>query len=168
MKAVVGVIALGGLLLAAPAAASAPAASGSGYVKSGHVAFGSCAANDIEMRVTMPKLSYTARQPVAFTVDVHNVGTTSCDYPGPIGTSSVGPCASIQMTVHNAKGVNVWPGTINFMCPPPPPRSLSAKAHFSAQGSWNQRFGYISHGLAPRGNYRLIVEGRFSFPIVLQ
>jgi hypothetical protein len=136
-------------------------------VKTAHVAFGSCSAADVKMRVSVPKLTFGASQPVTIAAVVHNVGATTCDYSGGVGEVSIGPCGPVFVQVDNSKGVDVWPGSAPYACPAELAAQLRPGAKVTANGSWDQTDG-STNAVVPRGSYRLIVGGKISFRLILR
>jgi hypothetical protein len=156
--------ALIGLLAAAPAGASSHP-----LALSGHAAFGSCGARDAEYLVAIPRRTFKASQPVTVNVVVKDVGSTSCVYSGAtVQPEMIGPCGTLQLQVDNRKGLDLWPDHAAFSCPMEVARTLAPGAEIRAAGTWDQRLAEPSNRLVPRGSYRLIVAGKFSFAIVLR
>jgi hypothetical protein len=168
-------------LFALPATATAAAAA-SPLSRTVHAPFGTCKAKQISMKVSLPRLTFTARQAVTVTAVVTNEGTTGCTFNGggpPIDTSpsvpqppapplSIGPCSALGMQFDNAKGVDIWPDKAAFSCPALSGRQLTPGDTLKAVGEWNQQLISPEHGRAPRGHYKLVVDRTATFAITLR
>jgi hypothetical protein len=146
-----------------------------------HAPFGNCAAKDITMLLSVPRLTFTAHQTVTIDAIVTNTGPTACGFSGfgpipsavsvastPLPTQSIGPCGSMELQFDNAQGVDIWPGHAAFSCPAGFEYQLLPGTHLRAVGSWGQGLMFPLHGAAPKGNYRLLVDGRVASTITLR
>jgi hypothetical protein len=171
-------LACAGVLAALPAGASTHRHHPARPVlsRSAHVAFGSCPAADVVMQVTLSRLTFTAAQPVNVRVTISDVGPAGCSFSGsgPVTAAGapalqyIGPCGVTGLEFDNARGADVWPGSVAYGCPMLMGRQLLSGTHMVANGSWNQQENPSGHGRAPRGNYRLKVGGHLFFTIVLR
>jgi hypothetical protein len=179
---VISVLVLGALLLLPTGTTGAAASRLGPTTKSAHVAFEDCPAATTVLTVSIPRLSYSARQAVNVTVTLTNTRATACGEsstsPPPAQVQNqlnVGPCGQLGLEIFNAKGANVYPGNVALHCPAEFGVELPAHSRLRATSSWNQQASYNSTALAPRGAYRLGVSlqlGRaarppFSFQIRL-
>ena len=164
-----GLLGLVGVLvvLGAPTGAgAAPTHPRSGLVQEGPVTtLGDCASGSVYARATIPRLSFTASQPVTVHVVLHQVRGGTCDVAISGGPATIGPCGVTGMTILSGAGVDVWPGLAAFSCPMLQSKLLGGV--LKATGTWNQ-FPIDSASIAPRGDYRLIVGGRLVFHITLR
>jgi len=162
------VVALG-LLAAPPAGASSGPAGSRGLVKSGPVFLdGGCGAKSVVARVTIGTLEFAAAQPVTLHATVRNVSESQCAVVGRAGgpTTAMGPCNSLSLKVLNSRGVNIWPGSVPYMCPLLLQLSFTAGAQFRAVGTWNQESA--SGRRVPAGRYRVVVGNTLSFAITIR
>jgi hypothetical protein len=173
---------LGGGVAYAAAAVSAPT-----ITRSAHVSFGTCNAQQITLSVTVPSHAFKPGQPVTYTVQLRNTGSTTCGaqlakgVPQARHQLTVGPCGPLPLEVRNARGVNVYPGPAVFHCPEETGFELGPHSQARATGSWSQAayLGSPSHQqpeqpqqpLQPRqaspGSYRLTVDQAVTVPLTL-
>jgi hypothetical protein len=68
-------------------------------VKTAHVPLGNCTAQDVVMRALIPRLTFTASQPVTVAVVVHNVGSHTCTFGGTGNRypEFIGPCGAFSL-----------------------------------------------------------------------
>jgi hypothetical protein len=187
---VLSVLVAGGLALWGVGMASAgPAAARSSrhhpsrpvLTKTVHAALGTCPAKDVTVKVSLTRLTFTAKQIVDVRATVTDVGAVACSFSGsgPATTLSsttpsslapqyIGPCGALGMQVNNSKGVNVWPGRVAYGCPMMISKVLRPGQHFTATGEWTQQQNSPLSGTAPRGVYVLKVAEHASFTLTLK
>jgi hypothetical protein len=159
--------------LAASPAGAATGPGSQGLVKSGHVFVGgSCPVASVVATVTIQTLEFAPGQPVTLHATVRNVSGSQCTVfgRGSKPTASMGPCNSISLKVLNSRGVDVWPGSVPYMCPLLLQLSFAAGAQFRAVGTWNQdsaQYSVFGGHPVPAGHYRVVVGGRLSFSITI-
>ena len=84
---------------------------------------------------------------------------------GPTSTTlEAGPCGSIGYEIVGPHQRNVWPGDRVVNCPALGFAQLAPGATVTGTGSWNQTRPDGAQRV-PVGNYTLVVNRRFSFPI---
>jgi hypothetical protein len=140
-------------------------------VKAAHVPLGNCTARDVIMRAQIPRLSYTARQPVTVAVVVHNVGPQNCIYGGTGGRypEYMGPCGAFPLQVEDRSGTHVWPALGAYSCPAISATTLAPGGQVTATGTWPKAIvTRISSRGAPAGTYRLVIEQAITFTITLR
>jgi hypothetical protein len=161
-----------GTLVVVPWPGSGAAAPRSGALTtSAHIAFEDCPAATTVLTVSIPRSSYSARQPVLATVTLANTSATNCgqslNSPPPVQVPdqlSVGPCGPLGLEIFNAKGANIYPGNVAFPCPAEFGVELLAHARLRTTASWDQRASYNSTTLARRGVYRLRISQQLANP----
>ena len=75
-----------------------------------------------------------------------------------------GPCGSVGYEIVGPHERNVWPGVRVVNCPALGFAQLAPGATVTGTGSWNQTRPNSAQRV-PVGNYTLVVNRRFSFPI---
>ena len=157
-------------VLASPRSGAAQARGGA-TTKSAHIAFEDCPAATTVLTVSIPRLSYSARQPVEVTVRLANTSDTDCGQsassPPPVQVPNqlnVGPCGQLGLEIFNAKGANIYPGNVAFPCPAEFGVELVAHGHLRTTTSWNQEASYNATTLARRGTYRLSISQQLANP----
>jgi hypothetical protein len=140
--------------------------------RTAHVEFGGCSARAVTMRVDVAP--HAGAHAMEATVTVHNAGSTWCGPHRSTGSLLVGPCGSVSAVVHDATGVDVFPGNEVYFCPDDTGRGVGP--HESASGSfrWTGEEDLASQGTpapwqqAPSGRYSLDVAGVLVVPFTLQ
>jgi hypothetical protein len=164
-------------LLAAPAA-PAGAADGGAHgsrprlAQAGHVSFWECPAATTQLLVAVNTLTLHPGRSLDITFAVSNSATTACTYTAPYGeaapatsnTLEAGPCGSVGYEIVGRHERNVWPGVRIVNCPALGFAQLGPGATVTGTGSWNQTRPDSAQRV-PVGNYTLVVNRRFSFPI---
>jgi hypothetical protein len=140
-----------------------------GTVKSAPTALGACSARNVVLRATIPRRTFTARQPVQVSAVITNHGSRPCTFGGSAGPRQViGPCGAFSMDVFNRAGVDIWPGPVAYSCPMISAATLAPHAALTATGSWPKAsVTRTSNVAAPAGTYRLVIDRRISFSITL-
>jgi hypothetical protein len=139
--------------------------------KTSSVTLGDCTAEDVVMRARVPRLTYTATQPVTVVVVVHNVSSQTCTYGGTGGRypEYLGPCGALSLQVEGRGGAPLWPGPVAYSCPSIGPTTLAPGAAFTATGTWPRAIVTRSSSRgAPAGTYRLVIDGVITFIIRLR
>ncbi len=172
-------------LLSAEPAAAAAAPHPSVITRSAHVAFENCNARHVILSVTVPRHAFTPGELVTYTVRLTNTGTATCgqapaqipqDLAQARHSLTVGPCGTLSTVVRNARGVNVYPGSVGESCPAEFGFRLGPHSSTSTTGSWNQT-DFQGHGQgqasptpsmqAPPGTYWLVVDQAVTLPVTL-
>jgi len=179
---------IGGLCLAAVGSLSLASAAGaltqqatvrhhshaegrSDLVKTASVALGTCPATDVVMRALIPRLNYSANQPVSVAVVVRNVGSHTCTFGGTGNRypEYIGPCGAISLQVDGRGGAPLWPGPVAYSCPAISATALAPGAKFTATGAWPKAIVTRSSSSgAPAGTYRLVIDRAITFTIPLR
>jgi hypothetical protein len=147
------------------------AKSRSDLVKTAHVPLGNCTATDVIMRALLPRLTYTASQPVTVAVVVHTVGPHACIYGGTGNRypEFIGPCGAFSLQVFGRGGAPVWPGPVAYHCPAISATPLAPGAEATATGTWPKAMVTRSSSSgAPAGTYRLVIDRAITFTITLR
>jgi hypothetical protein len=140
-----------------------------------HRTFWECPKATTSVLVDVSSLTLHPGQTLSISFIVRNQAATACSYvapyagaaPGPTTTSlQVGPCGSMSYVVYGAHHRNVYPGLEVFNCPALGPGQLAPSATVEGGGTWSQTGSSGSGRLAP-GNYTLVVDGHFTFPLHL-
>jgi hypothetical protein len=138
--------------------------------RSSHIQLGNCSEKAVTMRVLISGLQYRLSQPVNVIGVIRNHGSRTCTYLETVAGARAyfAPCGSFPMEVFNASGVSVWPGPIQPSCPMISQKELPAGGHIIASGTWPQTIGFREGSpAAPPGQYRLVIDKRISFTIVV-
>ncbi len=160
---------------ATPAAGADRGAYGSPpqLAQAGHVTFWECPAATTELLVALNTLTLHPGRSLDITFAVRNSATTACSYtapyaevvPGPASTTlEAGPCGSIGYEIVGPHRRNVWPGDGVVNCPALGFAQLAPGGTVTGTGTWNQTRPDSARRV-PVGNYTLVVNRRFSFPI---
>jgi hypothetical protein len=141
--------------------------------KTTHLIFENCNGGTT-LKVTLPRLTFKADQPVTFNVTISNPSATPCGPSPPVvglvqGSSGleVGPCGPVSMAIDNAKKADVYPGHVAIGCPAEFGLLLPAQGSLTATGTWDQKIPFGGSHKAPRGHYRLVIDNAVTFPITL-
>jgi hypothetical protein len=146
-------------------------AGGSPLTKTANIALGTCAAKDVVVQASLPRLTYWASQPVAVGVVVHNIGSQTCTYGGTGGRypEYMGPCGAFPLEVESPGGAPLWPGPVAYSCPAISATSLAPGAKVTATGTWPKAIVTRSSSRgAPAGTYRVVVDQHITFTITLR
>jgi hypothetical protein len=139
-------------------------------VKTAHVPLGNCTATDVVMRALIPRLTYSAGQPVTVAVVVHNVGSHTCTFGGTGHRypEYIGPCGAFPLQVFSG-GAPDWPGPIAYSCPLISATTLAPGAQLTATGTWPKAIATrTATSRAPAGIYRLTIDQAITFTITLR
>jgi hypothetical protein len=144
-----------------------------------HHTFWECPSKTTLVLVDISTLTLHPGQTESINFIVRNEGTVPCNYVAPYvsgytgsGTPPTstalqsGPCGSVAFQVENTHHHDVYPGTRVFNCPALGFAELAPNSTVSGSGSWSQT-GASGSGRVPDGNYTLLVDGHFSFPLKL-
>jgi hypothetical protein len=140
--------------------------------KTTHLIFENCNGGTT-LKVTLPRLTFKADQPVTFNVTISNPSPTPCGPAAPVvggaGSSvlGVGPCGPVSLVIDNAKKAEVYPGHVAIGCPAEFGLPLPARANVTGTGTWDQKIPFGARHKAPRGHYRLVIDNAVTFPITL-
>ena len=141
----------------------------------GHSVFWECPSSSTALLVGVNRTVLHPGQVLNMNFIAKNTGATGCNYvapyasgaPGTVSTTlQVGPCGSMGFEVMGAKHRNVWPGVVAFNCPALGFAELQPGASVSGLGTWAQTLPNSSKRI-PVGNYTLIIDGHFSFPLTI-
>jgi len=139
--------------------------------RNGHVAFGGCPARSVTMTVTIaPNASADV---VTARVTVHNGSDRWCGPHHRTGSLDVGPCGSVSAVVHDAQGVDVYPGNELYFCPEYIGPGVGPHASVSGIFRWTGAEDLAPPGAparsqqAPPGRYSLDVAGVLKVPFTL-
>jgi hypothetical protein len=157
--------------------------------RSAHMGYLSCPAPDVLLTASIQRKPFTTGQLVTYRVSIRNLTSQVCGFRGGTLSTAVhaptsgllGLCGPIAVVIENARGVDVYPGPINYMCPAFLGPELGPGATITANGGWNQTARPLLGGrgpsanppggntalLVPPGRYRLLVAGKVTLPIVL-
>jgi hypothetical protein len=139
----------------------------------GHHTFWECTGKTTEILIVVNKLTLHPGDTLSMTFIVRNGATAPCNYvapyagaaPGPTSTAlQIGPCGSMGFEIQGSHHSNVWPGSKPFNCPALGFAQLQPNATVQGAGSWAQTRPSGS-GRVAAGNYTLVVDGHFSFPL---
>jgi hypothetical protein len=140
--------------------------------RTAHVAFGGCPARSIEMSVSFLPPPAGSRA-VTFRVTLHNQGNRWCGPRDHTGSLDLGLCGDISTVVHNAAGVDVYPGHEVVFCPDFDGRGVAPHQSATGSSTWLGQ-QYLSDGgasdqstAAPPGRYTLVVAGTLAVPFTL-
>ena len=121
----------------APSPPQSPAPS---LTRSAHIAYEGCPYGQVTLSVTAPARAVPWNLPLRYTVRLHNTGHTACGPGGLVAGASrrlsVGPCGALSGVITDRKGVDVYPGSIDYMCPQISPVDLGPGATATATGTW--------------------------------
>ncbi len=119
------------------------------------------------MSVTAPARAVPWILPLRYTVRLHNTGHTACGPGGLVAGASrrlsVGPCGALSGVITDRKGVDVYPGSVDYMCPEISPVDLGPGATATATGIWTKYEDVATAGASPQwrqappGTYHLTV-----------
>jgi hypothetical protein len=163
----------GALLVVPLGQGPAQATSRANLVKSAHVAFETCPARTTVLTATLLQLTFTPTQPILVGVSVRNEANHPC---GSNGSPSsllgglgvvIGPCGNVVLHVENASGHNVFPAPRTTPCAAHSSTRLTAHHTLHTVGIWNQQEGSADSASAPRGQYRIVVDKKIVFNILL-
>ncbi len=167
------VLAPAGAAAAAKSTKSTKTPPTSKLVQVGHGTFWECNAKTTQILVGVNTLTLHPGSTLNIDFVVRNEAAAECNYvapyagaaPGPTSTAlQAGPCGSIGYEVVGAHRKNVWPGPQAFNCPALGFAQLQPSATVSGAGTWNQDKPGSSHRV-PTGNYTLVIDGHFDFPL---
>jgi hypothetical protein len=142
----------------------------------GHGVFWECPAKTTALLVGVNRLTLTPGQSLKVQFLAKNEGGAACNYvapyagvaPGPTSpVLDVGPCGSMGMEIEGAHHRDVWPGVQPFNCPALGFAQLQPGASVTGGGSWDQAEPTGTKRV-PAGNYTLVVDGKFSFPLQIK
>jgi hypothetical protein len=165
----------GPVVLAAPGPVAAAAPPKHGLVQVGRTTFWMCKAKTTQILVAVNALVLHPGATLDISFIVRNTATSACNYvapyagvvPGPTTTAlQAGPCGSIGYEILGPHRRNVWPGPTAYNCPALGFAQLQPGATVNGSGTWPQTKPG-STGRVPAGSYTLVVDGHFSFPIVI-
>jgi hypothetical protein len=140
-----------------------------------HRTFWECPQATTVVLVDVSTLTLHPGQNLSISFIVRNQAATSCNYvapyasvgPGATTTSlAVGPCGSMHFVVYGPHHHDVYPGLEVFNCPALGPGALASNGTVEGSGTWSQTGSSGSARVAP-GNYSLVVDGHFTFPLHL-
>ena len=140
-------------------------------VRTAHVAFGGCSARSVTMTVAIAPRA--AAHTMEARVTVHNGSDAWCGPHSRTGSLAVGPCGSVSAVVHDATGVDVYPGHELLFCPlfmgrgAAPHSSVSGSFQWTGEEDLGPRGGPARWRPAPPGRYSLDVEGVVEVPFTL-
>jgi hypothetical protein len=141
----------------------------------GHGVFWECPATTTSLLVGVNSNVLHPGQTLNLDFIVKNNGGTPCNYvapysstvPGTVSsTLQIGPCGSMGFQVEGPKHRDVWPGVAAFNCPALGFAQLQPGGTVTGFGTWNQLEPNATKRV-PVGNYTLVVDGHFSFPLVI-
>jgi hypothetical protein len=176
------------IALCAPLAAAGPAgASSSKTAKSthaaapkraleGHITFWECPSRTTEALIVVNRLTLHPGQPLNIDFIVRNIGTTACSYVAPFAGVASGPtttnlqagqCGAMGFEIQSGSHHHdVWPGPATINCPALGFAQIQPNATVSGTGTWSQTLPSKTKRV-PVGKYTLVVDGHFSFPLVI-
>ncbi len=161
------------LVLASPAGARSTTRQ-SELVKSAHVAFETCAARSTVVTATLLALTFAPTQPILVGVSVRNNAAKPCGSNGAPGSLLgglgvvFGPCGNVGLQVENGSGHTVFPSPSTGSCANRSSTVLGAHRTLHSVGIWNQQIGSANSSIdAPRGQYRIIIDKKIVFTVLL-
>jgi hypothetical protein len=140
--------------------------------RTAHVEFGGCSARTVTMGVAIARNA--GPHTMEARVTVHNGSDGWCGPHRSTGSLLVGPCGSVSAVVHDATGVDVYPGHQLYFCPEYTGRGVGPHATVSGSFRWTGEEDLASQGAparsqrAPSGRYSLEVAGALEVPFTLQ
>ena len=139
--------------------------------RTAHVGFGISAAPAVTIRVAVAP--HAGAHTMEARVTVHNGISPWCGPHRSTGSLLVGPCGSVSAVVHDATGVDVYPGNELYFCPDDIGRGVGPHATVSGSFRWTGVEDLASQGAparwqqAPSGRYSLDVGGVLDVPFTL-
>jgi hypothetical protein len=156
---------------------AAPAPAPAAISRSAHIAYGGCPIGDVLLTVTVPGHSFAPGVPVPYGVSLHDLSVKACGSgprtsPGPTALGALlGPCGELPLTIDNARGIDVYPGSQAISCPVLLGPALVGHQTLTATGTWGQTQGGGRPArvvaLVPRGTYHLVIGNKVRVPIDL-